>query len=104
MVASNMARTESQVPRWDKAQRILYFGNEIVKRFRVPAGNQEAILDAFERLGWPAVIDNPLPSEPGMSRKYRRHFTIGRLNGRRVNKRLEFFGNGDVKKIGWRAV
>jgi hypothetical protein len=82
----------------------LYFGDEIVKRFKVPADNQKAILDAFEKQHWPEFIDNPLPSELGMNRKYRLHFTINRLNNNQQNKRIEFFGDGTGMRIGWRAV
>ena len=36
-------------------------GDRVVKQFRVPAGNQELILAAFEEMGWPPHIDDPLP-------------------------------------------
>ena len=37
------------------------FGGLIVKRFRVPARNQETILSVFEEEGWAEHIHDPLP-------------------------------------------
>ena len=48
-------------PHWEPTQRELRLGDRIVKRFRVPARNQELILKSFEEEGWPAHIDDPLP-------------------------------------------
>ena len=39
------------------------YRDEIVKRYRVPAPNQELILAAFEEEGWPQLIDDPLPPQ-----------------------------------------
>src|SRR5262249_28229067 len=45
-------------PRWDAARRQLSFGDKMVKRFQVPAKNQELILAAFEKNDWPQSIDD----------------------------------------------
>jgi hypothetical protein len=104
MPANRKPRASRATPHWRKSKRTLYFRGEVVKQFKVPADNQEPILDEFERRGWPEFIKNPLPSKPGMSSKKRLHFTIGRLNDKQQNKRIEFFGDGTGKSIGWRAV
>src|SRR5207253_348158 len=44
-------------PRWDRNSRTLYVGDDVVKRFHVPAGNQDVILTAFQEEGWPSCID-----------------------------------------------
>jgi hypothetical protein len=49
-------------PRWDADARTLWFGKTAVKRYgRHPAENQILVLAAFEELGWPQAIDDPLP-------------------------------------------
>src|SRR6185295_3672059 len=39
-------------PRWDATRRELSMAGLLVKRFRVPARNQETILSVFEEEGW----------------------------------------------------
>jgi hypothetical protein len=58
----------SHRPRWDKHLRELWLGPHLIKWFRVPAPDQERILDAFEEEGWPASIDDPLPPRTGRPR------------------------------------
>ena len=41
---------------------ILSWGHHVIKYFHEPAPNQELILQAAERLGWPDWFDSPLPS------------------------------------------
>jgi hypothetical protein len=48
-------------PQWNAERRELSFRSKIVKTYRQPAKNQEAILDAFQVENWPARIDDPLP-------------------------------------------
>ncbi len=93
------------MPRWDKATRTLYFGDQIVKRFREPAANQEAVLSAFEEQGWTQIIDDPLPpvateSSPEM----RLRNTIRRLNANQVNPLIHFHGDGSGFRVLWEAV
>ena len=52
----------------------------LVKRFKVPAPNQEMILAAFEEESWPVRIDDPLPVHPCLAAKRRLHETITSLN------------------------
>jgi hypothetical protein len=48
-------------PTWDWDRQELRLGNTVVKRFKVPAVNQQLVLSAFEEEGWPVRIDDPLP-------------------------------------------
>jgi hypothetical protein len=88
-------------PRWDAARRKLCVAESIVKRFRVPAPNQEAILDAFEEEGWPAQIDDPLPFREDIDPRTRLHDAINRLNGCQEQPLLHFHGNGSGTGISW---
>ncbi len=92
-------------PRWDRQSRTLYFGDQIVKRFREPAANQEAVLLAFEQEAWVQVIDDPLPpvaveSSPEM----RLRNTIRRLNLNQTTPLIHFHGDGSGFRVIWEAV
>ena len=65
-----------RVRRWDSNRRELWFQGELVKRFRVPAANQECILAAFEEENWSRQIDDPLTGVPGTSRQNRLQATV----------------------------
>jgi len=91
-------------PRWDPLLRELWIGSALVKRFRVPARNQELILTAFQEQGWPSVIDDPLPRSEHVDSPSRLSFTIRRLNGRQKRKLMHFFGTGTGAAIGWRCM
>ena len=75
----------SQVPCWDRKRRQLSFGECVIKRFRLPASNQEAILTAFENECWPPSIDDPLPYLTRQRSKRRLHETIRHLNANHQN-------------------
>lgn len=51
------ARTQ---PRWDQVERCLYYGNTLCRKYPRKAPKQFALLNAFERAGWPESIRNPL--------------------------------------------
>jgi hypothetical protein len=78
--------TSSPLPSWDAARRRLCLGQVVVKRFRQPAKNQEAILAAFEEDGWPPRIDSPIPGGADENAHDRLHDAVKRLN--RQSKRL----------------
>ena len=62
----------------------------LVKKFKVPAANQELILAVFEGQAWPARIDNPLPPLPDLERKRRLVEAISRLNRNQKRQLLRF--------------
>jgi hypothetical protein len=88
-------------PRWDGARRELSLNGTVVKRFRVPAQNQEVILNAFEEEGWPDHIDDPLPGSDDIDPLTRLHDAINRLNGRQTHRLLHFSGNGTGTGVSW---
>jgi hypothetical protein len=61
----NRSRYFAYKPCWHRARRELWLDRIVVKRFRVPAQNQDVIVSAFEEDGWPAQIDDPLPIKGG---------------------------------------
>ena len=94
----------SQLPRWDRKLRLLLFDECVVKRFRLPASNQEAVLSAFEAAGWPASIDDPLPWLPRQRCKERLHATIRCLNANHQNRLIRFRGNGTGEAVLWEPI
>jgi hypothetical protein len=95
------AAARPKVPRWDAACPELHWGPMLVKRFRLPALNQELILSAFEEEGWPPHIDDPLPNPFQHDPKQRLHDTIKRLNRHQVNQLVRFRADGSGCGIIW---
>jgi len=88
-------------PVWEARRRELRVGEWLVKRFRVPAGNQELVLSAFEEECWPTYIDDPLPMKAEIVPKQRLHNVINRLNSGQLVPILRFQGNGNGEGVGW---
>jgi hypothetical protein len=93
--------TPAVKPRWDAIRRELSLAGLIVKRFRVPARNQETILGVFEEEGWTAHIHDPLPVTHDIDAPTRLHDAINRLNGRQINPLLRFHGDGKGTGVFW---
>jgi hypothetical protein len=89
------------LPRWDSERRELRWGPKLVKRFRIPALNQELILAAFEEEGWPHHLDDPLPTSSNYDAKQRLQDTIKRLNRHQVNRLIHFRGDGSGTGVTW---
>ena len=83
---------------------MLLFNGNVVKGFRLPAGNQEAVLSTFEEQGWPPSIDDPLPYVRGRRPKARLHATIRCLNANQENRLLRFRGNGTGEAVLWEPI
>ena len=88
-------------PVWDAPRRELRFGENTVKRFRVPARNQELILNVFEEEGWPDGIDDPIPRCSDIDPRTRLHDAINRLNGKQIQRLIRFYGNGSGTGVCW---
>jgi hypothetical protein len=88
-------------PHWDGELRELSWQGHLVKRFRVPAPNQEIILAAFEEEGWPPHIDDPLPPAPEIDSRRRLHDTINSLNRNQIFQCVRFRANGHGNGILW---
>jgi hypothetical protein len=90
------------VPSWDAQRRELRLGPHLVKKFKVPAPNQELVLCAFEECAWPERVDDPLPPAPEQNPKLRLHDTINRLNRNQIVPVMLFGGDGRGCGIRWR--
>jgi hypothetical protein len=93
--------SSSEIPHWDARLRQLTWRGSLVKEFRLPAPNQEAILTAFEEEGWPARVDDPLPGTAGLDPKVRLHDAIKGLNHCQLHPLLRFRGDGTGKGVVW---
>lgn len=88
-------------PCWNAGRRELVWGDRLVKRYRVPAPNQERILCAFEEEGWPERIDDPLPVRRNIDPRTRLHDAINRLNRHQHQPLLSFRGDGTGMGVFW---
>ena len=92
------------IPSWDRERRELRMGRILIKRFCVPAENQEIVLSAFQEEAWPAHIDDPLPPAAEIEPKRRLHATIQRLNCNQKVRLLNFHGDGYGRGLCWERV
>jgi len=92
---------EPLVPKWDRDRQELRWGPIVIKRFRVPAANQETVLAVFEEESWPTRIDNPLPWHPDQTPKRRLLETIKSLNRNRKQPLIRFVGDGSGNGVCW---
>jgi hypothetical protein len=88
-------------PRWDAIRRELSLAGQLVKRFRVPAWNQETILSVFEEEGWAEHIHDPLPVNRHIDAPTRLHDAINRLNRCQINPLIRFHGDGKGTGVFW---
>lgn len=91
-------------PQWDAARQQLRLSGTLMKEFRRPSPNQEAILAAFEEEGWPPRIDDPLPPEPHIDPKRRLQDTIKSLNRSQKRQIVRFMGDGSGQGVRWELV
>jgi hypothetical protein len=88
-------------PTWDSDRQQLRVGRVIVKEFKVPAANQEAILAAFQEEGWCPRIDDPLAPKLNQDSKRRLHDTINSLNRNQKHSLIRFLGDGKGEGVRW---
>lgn len=88
-------------PVWDLHLRKLTFQDRLIKHFRCPAQNQEAILCAFQEEGWPERICDPLPPIEACESKQRLHDAIRGLNRNQASRLLRFGGDGTGEGVVW---
>lgn len=92
---------QTLTPKWDRDRQELRIGSIVVKRFKVPAANQETILAAFEEESWPPRIDDPLPPHREQAPKRRLQETIKSLNRNQKRPLLRFLGDGSGLGVRW---
>lgn len=88
-------------PCWDSVLRELRLGERLVKQYKLPAPNQEAILAAFEEEGWPRRIDDPIPGNAGHDSRDRFRDAIKKLNRHQVQHLIQFQGDGSSTGVRW---
>lgn len=88
-------------PTWDRDRQQLRVGKAIIKEYKLPAPNQEAILAAFQEENWPPRIDDPLPPQGEIDPKRRLHDTITSLNRNQKEPLLRFLGDGSGEGVRW---
>lgn len=93
----------AEKPHYDQDRRELWYAGHLIKRYKVPAKNQELILLAFDEEGWPARIDDPLPPTDDIEPKLRLRDTITQLNRHRRTFGLRFHGDGNGRGIKWNS-
>jgi hypothetical protein len=98
---TDAAAGSTRKPRWNPMRRELSLAGLIVKRFRVPARNQETILSVFEEEGWTEHIHDPLPVNHNIDGPTRLHDAINRLNRCQINPLLRFHGDGKGTGVFW---
>jgi hypothetical protein len=101
---TNTAVKAALKPRWHATRRELSLAGLIVKRFRVPARNQETILSVFEEEGWAEHIHDPLPVTHEIDAPTRLHDAINRLNRCQINPLLRFHGDGKGTGVFWELI
>jgi hypothetical protein len=103
-IAPQLANCGTGTPTWDHQRRELRIGRIVIKRFLVPAENQETILTVFQEEAWPAHIDDPLPPAPEIDPKRRLHSTIQCLNRNQQVRLVHFHGDGYGRGVRWELV
>jgi hypothetical protein len=88
-------------PIWDRDRQQLRAGATVVKQFKVPAPNQEAVLAAFQEENWPPRIDDPLRPLAEQDPKRRLHDTINSLNRNQKHAIIRFLGDGSGQGVRW---
>ncbi len=96
-------------PRWDPVVRTLWVGSAVVKRYQLPAQNQIAVIEEFQRQGWPERIDFPaslVRCKPEAVAKKLQNDTVRNLNRSQHSKlvKLQFGGDGTGAGVVWDVV
>jgi hypothetical protein len=99
--SSPLTTHPSPKPIWRSDLHELHFNGTVVKRFKLPARNQELILAAFEEEGWPARIDDPLPPNGDLDPRQRLRNTIVTLNRHQLAPLLHFRCDGTGCGVQW---
>lgn len=88
-------------PVWNNDRGILTFDGQTVLILRQPAKNLRAILNAFQRQGWPSCIANPL--EPDFDRDDRQRLAnaVHALNGKKHKIPFIRFRRNGLGRIVW---
>ncbi|BBO35583.1 hypothetical protein [Lacipirellula parvula] len=100
----SLTTPQPHIIQWDTNSRQLHMNGKLVKRFKWPAANQEALLNAFQEEHWPQRIDDPLPPQTDQDPKRRLADTIKCLNRKQINRLLQFHGDGTGEGVIWEVI
>jgi hypothetical protein len=85
-------------PYWNERQRELTWNGVVIKRYkRNPAKNQVDLLEAFQRVGWPATLPDPFDDARKLNQ------TISDLNDALPEGTVSFHGDGSGDGVDWRG-
>lgn len=98
---SHLTIPQHGVPEWNANRHELLVNRQLIKRYRWPAENQEAVLNAFQEDGWPARIDDPIPPQSNIDPKRRLADTIKCLNRNHLVQLVRFRGDGTGEGVLW---
>lgn len=88
-------------PVWNPNLRELRYREKLVKKYCVPAANQELILAVFQEECWPEWIDDPLPPALDADPRRRLQATIKSLNRNQTVPLLRFHVNHGGQIVTW---
>jgi hypothetical protein len=84
------------LPRWDEERRVLMMGEKTLKTYKhSPAQNQIDVIEAFQRAGWAAAVDDPFEDTRTLNE------TIRALNKSMPRDTIRFRGDGTGERVVW---
>jgi hypothetical protein len=92
---------DGPAPTWDRDGGQLLLGGVLIKRFRCKAQSQYAVLDAFQKQGWPAEVANPLSGLGYRSAEERIKDAVGKLNTGQSGARIRFHLLQQGRRVSW---
>ena len=99
--AARESEPDGPAPTWDRDGGQLLLGGALVKRFRCAAESQYAVLDAFQKHGWPAEVANPLPDLGYRSAEERIKDAVRKLNAGQSGPRIRFHLLQHGRRVRW---
>jgi hypothetical protein len=100
--ARALIRLGRLAPCYSPGERILRWGQHVVKTFRQPASSQDLLLRSAEEQDWPETwMDDPLPRQPKINPKDHLHDTLGNLNRHQKEPFVYFIGDGTGTRFSW---
>lgn len=97
----NSPMRDRTTPVWDALSRELRVGKRLLTRFRRPAPVLELLLTAFQELGWPVRMDDPLWPAPGIEPQGRLRDAVRRLYLCQNPFMIHFMTDGSGHGVRW---